>query len=149
MALSAANRIKVYEIIGLPPDTDTAVITTSLAHMPVTQLQDYEPTFTHQDISSLRTSIDAALADMSAETQAVVEGYLTEWDDIGSTSPMVVDEADNGIKGRIVDHEASRNLIRQRVGNMCGVYVPPGGWIAELHRMFGSLQYPHAGGGRY
>lgn len=149
MALSAANRIMVYEIVGLPPDTSEAVITTTLAHVPVTQIGAYSPTFTKSDISSLVTAIDAALADISTENQTRVEGFIASWNDIGSTSPMVLTEADNGVKGTIVDHESQRNLIRTRVGNLVGIYVPPGGWIMELQRMFGGMSWPHNGGGRY
>jgi len=148
MALSAANRVKFYEVIGLPPEGTEHTIATTLAHLPVTQLQTWEPTFTHSTITNMRTSIDANLATISAETQTRIELYLNDWDDI-AISELTVSKADNGVEGNIVSDEARRELIRQRVGNLVGVWVPKGGWMQEIGLLFTPNSYPHNGGGRY
>lgn len=148
MALSAANRVKFYEVIGLPPEGTEHTIATTLAHLPVTQLQTWEPTFTHSTITNMRASIDANLATISAETQTRIELYLNDWDDI-AISELTVSKADNGVEGNIVSDEARRELIRQRVGNLVGVWVPKGGWMKEIGLLFTPNSYPHIGGGRY
>lgn len=150
MELSAVNRVKVFEVIGLPPEGSNQTVVTTLAHMPVSQLGLWEPTYTNSNISNIRTSIDANLTAISAETQARIELYLTEWDQI-AISELTVMEADNGVKGNIVSDEQRRELIRQRVGNLVGIWVPKGGWMQEIGRLFTPTGYPHngGGGGRY
>jgi len=145
--LSALNRAKVFSIIALPLDNDAAVITTTLAHVPITQIGEYEPTFTLSNISALRTKIDNALTVMSAETQQLVEAQIADWDEIGPTSPMTISDADNGIKGTIVDANEKRRNIRMYIGNIIGVFVPKDGWIGELQRMGMATGYPYNGTG--
>lgn len=148
MSLSATNRVLVYEVIGLPPEGTEHTIATTLAHLPVTQLQTWEPTFTHSTITNLRTSIDANLATISAETQVRIETFLEDWLDV-SVSELSVDTADNGVKGQIVNDDKRRENIRQRIGNLVGIWVPKGGWMAEIGRLYTPTGYPHNGGGRY
>lgn len=149
MALTAANRVKVYEVIGLPPEGSDHTVATTLAHMPITQLQTWETTYTHTNMADMRTSIDANLAAISAETQTRIELYLTEWDSI-AISELSVTKADNGVEGHLVSDEDRRELIRQRIGNLVGIWVPKGGWMAEIGRLFTPTGYPHnQGGGRY
>jgi hypothetical protein len=147
MALSAIYTAKYYEIIGLPLSGSDNVITTTLAHMPITQIGRYEPTFTHSDISSLRTSINARLAVITAETQTLVEARIDRYYEIGPTNPMSIREADNGVKGNIIDYDQERKIIRTQLGNLIGVYVPEDGWCGELQRMFNLNSYPYANNG--
>jgi len=149
MALSATNRVRTFEVFGLPPEGSDQTIVTTLAHLPVTQLQTWEPTFSHSNISNIRASIDANLAAISAETQARIEMFLEQWEII-VISPMSISKADNGVEGRIVDNEEQREIIRQRIGNLVGVWVPRGGWMREIGTLFTPNSYPHNNaGGRY
>ena len=147
MALSAIYKAKYYEIIGLPLSGTEAVITTTLAHMPVTQIGQYEPTYPKSDISTLRTSINTALATITVETQTLIESRIDRYYDIGPTNPMLINEADNGVKGRIIDYDRERKMIRVQLGNLIGVYVPEDGWTGELQRMFNLNSYPYANNG--
>jgi hypothetical protein len=149
MALSATNRVRVYEVIGLPPEGSDQTIVTTLAHLPVTQLQTWEPTFTHSNIANIRASIDANLAAISAETQTRIEMYLEQWEII-VISPLTISKADNGVEGQIVNDEEQREIIRQRIGNLVGIWVPCGGWMREISTLFTPNSYPHNNaGGRY
>lgn len=147
MAFSATNIAKIYAIFQMPKDTEAALILTTLAHAPITAISQYFPTFTLQDLTTARQRIDNILATCSAEDQALVEIQIADYDDI-ATSPMKVSEADNGVKGTIVDHKQQRENIRQYIGNLLGISIPEGGWLGELKRMgFGASPYPYNGSG--
>jgi len=150
MPVSSTDRIRVYEVIGLPPEGSDQTIVTTIAHMPITQLGTWEPTFTHTQISNIRASIDANLASTSAGNDARIIMWLNEWDKI-VISPLMVSKADNGVEGVLVDDEKTRDIIRLRIGNAIGIWVPKGGWMGEVGNVFTPTGYPHTGngGGRY
>jgi hypothetical protein len=150
MAFSTTNVAKLYAIFQLPKDTEAALILTTLAHAPITQISQYFPTYTLQDITTARTRITDILATCSAEDQVLVEAQITNYDTI-ATSPMTISRSDNGATGTIIDHAQERELIRQYIGNLLGISIPEGGWLGELKRMGfgggGGGGYPYMGGG--
>lgn len=135
MALTASQRAKFFEIIGLPPSGGTIVIT-SLVHWPFSNLQTWEPSWNVGDMTDLITAIDARISAMSAETEAIVINLLTRFSEI-EVSPMKVTSAAGGAGGNLVDHASEREEIRQRISNAAGIAVPKGGFLKEIQATYG------------
>ena len=147
MAFSALDRAKLFAIFGVPKDTEFALIITTLAHAPITQISLYFPTWTMQDLTSIVQRMDTCIADCSAESQLLVEEQIAEWDGI-ATSPMKISDADNGVKGVVIDHAQQRKNIRMYIANILGISCPEDGWMGELKRMgFARAPYPYVGAG--
>jgi hypothetical protein len=125
MPLSSANKAIAYEIVGLPA-TGTAVYSNDLTHRTNSSLAS-QPSWATMDLSGLVAEFEARLAAMSAATQTRVEAMLTEWDSIKPWSALKVNTAENSA-GTIVDHEKTRELIRDAFCNAVGFWCPDGGW---------------------
>jgi len=137
MPLSAARRVTLIgEILGLPLDANGTIVT-ALTHFPFSNVQVWEPAFNHGTYTNLIAAIDAKLLAMTAEAQAAIESLVDEFLPI-HTSPLKVDGSVDGSKGRLIDHEAQRENIRQSCANILGIAVPRGGFLAEVRATYGA-----------
>jgi len=135
MALTADQRARFMEIIGLPPSGGTIVVT-SLVHWPFSNTQQWEPTWNVGDLTDLITAVDARITAMSANTETIVTTLITRYTEI-EVSPMKVTSAAGGAGGNLVDHELERENIRQRISNAAGIAVPKGGFLKEIQATYG------------
>ena len=135
MALTADQRSRFMEIIGLPPSGGTIVVT-SLVHWPFSNTQQWEPTWNVGDLTDLITAVDSRITAMSASTEAIVTGLIARYTEI-EVSPMKVTSAAGGAGGNLVDHELERENIRQRISNAAGIAVPKGGFLKEIQATYG------------
>lgn len=135
MALTATERARFMEVIGLPPSGGTIVVT-SLVHWPFSNTQQWEPTFNVGDLSDLITAVDARLTAMSADTEAIVRTLLTRYTEI-EVSPMKITTTVGGAGGNVIDHKTERENIRQRISNAVGLAVPEGGFLSEIQATYG------------
>jgi hypothetical protein len=131
MALSAANISKVYELLGIPQG-GAGVIVTSLSHVPPSLAQAWTSTYTEGDFAEIVTKINARLAALSAETQTLVEAWLTQWDSIKTATSLK-------LSGEVeMDFEEEAQKCREAVGNLAGIAVPFGGFLKETQDIYGT-----------
>jgi hypothetical protein len=135
MALTASQRARFFEILGLPPSGGTIVVT-SLVHWPFSNTNSWEPTWNVGDMTDLISAVDARITAMSAETEAICITLITRYTEI-EVSPMKVTSAAGGAGGNLVDHELERENIRQRMANAAGIAVPKGGFLKEIQATYG------------
>ena len=122
MALTAAQTTQIYEIFGVPQNGSGAVVS-AVATI-------FGPVCESLDMSGLITRIDAKLSALTTEQIARVTALLLRWDAITSTSPLRVTQS-AATRGIAVDHPAERASIRAALGNIIGIAVPSGGFVAE------------------
>jgi len=126
----------IFRLFGIPLGGG-GIIVTSLSHIPPTLAAIWTVTWTQTEFSQLVTTLLGYMANASADTVAAVEAQLSIYASI-VTSPMKVTKSGDS-EGTLIDHRAQRELIRQDIGNMLGIWVPRGGWINESDRLYGKL----------
>jgi hypothetical protein len=126
MSLTAAQISQVYEILGVPQG-GAGEIVGSIATL-------FGPAVDAYDMSAIVTRIDAKISALSAEQIDRVTALLSRHAAIGSSSPLQVSASSGGARGTLADHPAERETIRTALGNLLGVAVPSGGFIAEAKR---------------
>jgi hypothetical protein len=127
MALTAAQITQVYEILGVPQD-GTGEIFGAVASI-------FGPEFETYDLSAVVAKINAKLSALTAEQIARVTTLLDRHTTIGNSSPLQVNAASGGARGTLADHPAEREAIRSALGNILGIAVPSGGFVAEAKRI--------------
>lgn len=85
-------------------------------------------------MAAIVARIDAKLAALTASQLARVTELLDRHTAISATSPLQVHESSGG-RGTIVHHPAEREAVRTTLGNVLGIAVPSGGFMAEARRM--------------
>ena len=125
MSLTAAQITQVYEILGVPQD-GTGEVFGSVATL-------FGPAFESYDLASIVTRVDAKLAGLSASQETRVTALLARHAAISASSPLKL-KAASGAQGTLVDHPAEREAIRVALGNILGIAVPSGGFVAEALR---------------
>jgi len=129
MSLTAAQITQVYEILGVPQD-GTGEIFGAVATL-------FGPEYETYDMSAIVSKIDAKLAALTSEQIARVTTLLDRHTTIGNSSTLQVSAAAGGAKGTLADYPAEREMIRSALGNILGVAVPSGGFVAEAKRAQG------------
>ena len=126
MPLSATQVTQVFEILGVPQDGSGDVFA-SVATL-------FGPAYETYDMAAIVARIDAKLAALTATQITRVTELLDRFNSITATSPLQV-EASSAGKGTIVDHPKERDAIRIALGNVLGIAVPSGGFMAEARRL--------------
>jgi len=126
MALSAAQKTQVLEILGIP-ELGTGVSYPELTGAFGAGGEAY-------DMFRVVTQVSSLISAMSASQEDRVVALLTRHAAITSSSPLQVTGAAGGVRGVLVDHPAEREAIRAAIGNIVGVAVPSGGFVAEAGR---------------
>jgi len=126
MALSAAQVTQVFEILGVPQAGSGDVIG-SVATLFGAEFESY-------DMSGLVSRITAKLAALTAEQIARATTLLDRHTAITASSPLQVQATSGGSRGILADHPAEREAIRSALGNVIGIAVPAGGFVAEVKR---------------
>lgn len=133
MSLSAEEITKCFEIIGLPQSGKMTVIT-GFTHIPGRSLAaTWSPTYTEGDCADLVAKVTTKLTtELTATQETIVKALLANWDTIGSTSPLRVESAGvSGTSGVLHDAAKERRNIRNEIGQIIGLWVPDGGFIAD------------------
>lgn len=126
MPLTAAQTTHIFEILGVP-QSGAGEVFASVATLFGAEYESY-------DMSSVVTKIGATLAALSAEQIARVTTLLDRHTAITSSSPVEVRESAEA-KGTLANHPAEREYIRSALGNILGLAVPSGGFMAEAMRL--------------
>jgi hypothetical protein len=125
MALTAAQTTQVFEILGVPED-GTGEVFASVATMFGAEFESY-------DMAAVVAKIGDKLEGLSASQEARVAELLARHAAISATSPVKV-RGSAKASGTLADHPAEREAIRVALGNVLGVAVPSGGFLAEAQR---------------
>lgn len=112
MALSAAQKTQVYEILGLPQNG---------IFVNVISLGPYGPIVDTNTFTAVITLINAQLTALSAEQITRVAILLDRWTAIGSTNPQAITDKAGST---ITDYEAERAAIARGLKNIIGVQTP-------------------------
>ena len=126
MSLTTAQITQVYEILGVPQDGAGEVFG-SVATL-------FGPAYETYDMSAIVSKINTKLAGLTSEQIARVTTLLDRHTTIGNSSPLQVSAAAGGAKGTLADYPAERETIRSALGNILGIAVPSGGFVAEAKR---------------
>ncbi len=128
MPLTAAQTTPIFEILGIP-QSGSGDVFGSVATL-------FGPEFESYDMSAIVSRITAKLAALSAEQITRVTAVLDRHTAITATSPLKM-HSSSGASGVIADHPAERDMIRTALGNILGIAVPAGGFMAEAQRGVG------------
>ncbi|HYF49514.1 MAG TPA: hypothetical protein VEJ63_08915 [Planctomycetota bacterium] len=126
MPLSATQTTQVFEILGVPQDGSGDVFA-SVATLFGAEYETY-------DMAAIVSRINTKLAALTATQITRVTELLDRFTSITATSPLQV-EASSAGQGVIVDHPKERDAIRVALGNVLGIAVPSGGFMAEARRL--------------
>jgi hypothetical protein len=126
MALTAAQVTQVFEVAGVPQDGVGAVFA-SVATLFGAEFESY-------DMSAVVARITAKLSALTASQEARVTNLLDRYTAISATSPLQV-RGSAAARGTLADYPAEREAIRVALGNVLGIAVPSGGFMAEAQRM--------------
>ena len=127
MPLTAAQTTQIFEILGIP-ESGSGDVFASLATL-------FGPAHETYDMAGVVTRVNARLAALSGTQLARVSELLDRHTTISATSPLSVAQSSAG-KGTLVHHPAEREAIRHALGNILGIAVPAGGFMAEARRLF-------------
>ena len=129
MALTAAQIVQVFEILGIPKG-GTGLIVTSLSHVPPSLAQSWTSTWTEGDFAEIVTKVSAALAALDADQVTRVQTWLTQWDSICKTPSLKLD-------GDVqLDFKQEMQNVREMIGTLIGISVPFGGFLQETKRQY-------------
>jgi len=124
------NAAKIFSIFGIPPvnSVTEALILTSI----------YGPASELYDITDLRTDLNAALDAAVAIVVTEIETELGYWDTIRANPELRISQ-EGGASGVLADYQRREEVIRQRIANYLGFFVPEGGFVygkrAQTNRM--------------
>ena len=128
MAAFTDNEIaQIFEIFGVPQG-GRGVIVTSLSRLPPSLAAAWEATWTAGDFTAVVNEVLARIEAAAEPQRTRVRQLLTRWDELGGAPTLQ-------LRGNIELH-AARELdrVRERLGNLLGVAVPPGGFLGEARR---------------
>lgn len=126
MALTAAQTTQVFEILGIPED-GTGEVFASVATLFGSEFESY-------DMSAIVDRIGDKLDALTASQEARVTELLARHTAISATSPLQV-RGSAKATGTLADHPAEREALRVALGNVLGLAVPSGGFMAEAQRL--------------
>jgi len=126
MALTAAQITQVFEVLGVPQD-GTGEVFASVATLFGAEFESY-------DMSAVVARITAKLGALTSPQEARVTNLLDRHTAISATSPLQV-RGSAKASGTLADHPAERDAIRTALGNVVGLAVPSGGFMAEAQRL--------------
>jgi hypothetical protein len=126
MPLSSTQITQIFEIVGVPQDGNGAVFS-SVATL-------FGPAYENYDMAAIVTQINTKLAALSATQITRCTELLDRFTAITATSPLTISDSSAG-KGVIVNHPQERSSIRESLGNLLGIAVPSGGFMAEAKRV--------------
>jgi hypothetical protein len=135
----AALVFEVAEVLGVPQDRPERV-TTSLSELPPALAARWEETWTAGDFTAVVTQIQAAIEAITEPQRVKKRLLLARW---AQLHLALISEAQDGVK---LHFECEMDRVRERLGNLLGIAVPPGGFLAE-RRETRSLQTDHSRGG--
>lgn len=133
MPFSAAERIRILQIFGIPPD-GTGIIALDMAHNVASLSNVWEPTYTTGSFTQLLAAVDDKLTNADAVQITNVQELITAWECI-EASPMKLDGSSTGATGTVIDHPTQRENIRWEMGQIFGICIPKGGFMAAAERM--------------
>lgn len=125
MAISAADRTTIFQIMGVPEKDAPNVVWA--------QLGFFGPAADSFDIAAVKDMLDAAITGVSAEQETAAEAQVTRWNTITSYDPARITRAGT-TAGVIVDRDQERRNIRNALGTILGFAVPKNGFMAEARR---------------
>jgi hypothetical protein len=126
VALTAAQVTQVFEVVGVPQD-GVGEVFASVATLFGAEFESY-------DMSAVVARITAKLSALTASQESRVTNLLDRYTTISATSPLQV-RGSAKTSGTLADHPAEREAIRAALGNVLGIAVPSGGFMAEAQRM--------------
>ncbi|HYG77795.1 MAG TPA: hypothetical protein VEK08_22505 [Planctomycetota bacterium] len=126
MPLTAAQSTQIFEILGIPQAGSGAVVG-SVATL-------FGPQFETYDMLGIVTQINSRIVALSAEQITRITALLDRYSTITASSPLQIQASSGGARGVLADHPAEREAIRAALGNVLGVAVPSGGFVAEAQR---------------
>jgi hypothetical protein len=146
---SAQQVNAIHDLLGLPLHGVTLAVT-ALFYYPYSQLEQWQPTWQHGDLTKLIADLHNGMLLCSQYQVDLIQEDLELWRRI-RVSPMKIASAANQVTGNVVDHEEQRKLVRLRVANLLGVLIPAGGYLHEAEAVLGrslSEFMSGSGGGR-
>ena len=109
MSLTAAQRLSVFEILGVPS------VPSSGTHANELLLHNgFTITLNLEEMGTLRQAVDDVLGGLAADTETRVITYITEWDALGLNVGTLEGGVDD-IQGLSWSYEAKRELITTRM----------------------------------
>jgi len=128
MALTDAQTATVFVILGVPQGGAGAVAEQ------VVSIRG--PLYENFDFAGLITAINTKIAALSSDQETLVGALLTRWDELKSYSVVRIKRSGSA-SGTLADYPQERENIRRDLGNILGMVVPTGGFVAEMRRAFG------------
>lgn len=129
MALTSAQIVQVFEILGIPK-SGSGLIVTSLSHVPPSLADSWTSTYTEGDFSEIVTKVSAALAALDSDQVARVQTWLTQWASICSYRSLK-------LNGDVqMDFQQEMQHVRDMIGTLIGISVPFGGFLKETQRQY-------------
>lgn len=110
MALTNAQKISLYQILGIPY-AETYTVHDGMGTAP-----DYGTI--QSTYSTIKTQLDLFLASLADGVETAIVGLITAWDSITTTAISMTSGAVGSINGITIDYEAQRALIRERMENL-------------------------------
>ena len=116
MALTTAQKLSCYEILGITPgpgggaNADKATIHSGLGIIA-----------TLTELDNLRTEVDLYIDNLSADRLTRIATYISEWDSMGVNALSIANGNVGDAGGITMDLNVKRDLIRERVQLMIPV----------------------------
>lgn len=122
MALDDAMKAKIRQIFGIP-QVGNGYNVHELATL-------FGPWGEEYDFTAVLTELDGRLTAAALVTETVnrITAVITDWDSIGSTSPLQIWKSSSGAEGVIVDYPQQRENIRLELSRLLGFNCPKGGF---------------------
>ena len=141
MALSTTEQSTLFQIMSLP-ENGACLIVTALVHWPYSSTQTWNPNYNTGDMSNMVAAIRNLMTTCSAGQETALKARIVDWNTVGPCNPLKVEAVAGGPSGCLVDNDKLRQNIRVEVGNVLGVAVPPGGFLAEVQATYGKSLAP-------
>ncbi len=126
MPLNTAQIAQIYEILGVPQHSSGSVL--------VGITGSFGPVIETYDLNPVIDRIDACIATLQLDQANRILALLARHAVVSTTNPLQLTAASGGARGTIVDYPAEREAIRGALGNLLGIAVPTGGFVAEAQR---------------
>ena len=87
-------------------------------------------------LQAAKDQVDTALAAASVEDEARIDESIVNWDKARGREQKVFQDGTS--QGILLDNEAKRQLARDEIGTVLGVWVPRGGFIGAFRNAAGA-----------
>jgi hypothetical protein len=119
------KKAKIFLLLDVPQKT-TAFAANVLVSI-------FGPGGERYTLVGVKDQIDTALAAATTDEETLINLVLTEFDNEWLDDEQVIKDGDS--EGVLFSSGKKMNLLRKRVSDLLGVYIPEGGFLAEWRRL--------------